>query len=572
WKDSSYPAYVLLQKHSSLAKLQEKIAGTMEKHSPGSDALVQLQPLTRVHLYEFSGGGPIVYIYIFISIGILIMVIAGINFINLTTARSLNRAKEVGLRKVIGSSRRQLVNQFMGESILFASGALVLAIAIVLAILPAVNHSLNKNLQLRPTTEQVLVFLAIAFGLGIFSGLYPALFLSRISASDAMRGSFAFGLTRGTLRKLLVIAQFTVSVFFIFASFVAIRQLSFMKNKDLGFKKDHVISLQMRGGFAQNAQAIKSRLLENPNIHSITAFNGSFTGESNGTSISDWEGRHGQAALGVAIQAVDENFTRTFNVPVAQGRFFAANRTADAKESVVINQAAAMSLGMKDPVGKWLQVQVGQQSGVRKIIGVLKDYHLTTLRRKITPLVMVMAPWWYRQVFIRIAPRDIGTTLTFIQKSIKKIAPDVPWEYAFLDETIDRLYQGEKQMTEIMTFGTLIALTITALGLFGLIVFTVGQRTKEIGVRKVMGASATDILKMLSLDVLKWIIMACVLAWPLAFYAMNKWLGNFAYRVRIGSGAFLFSVFMLVGLALATMSFQAIRAARANPVESLRYE
>jgi putative ABC transport system permease protein len=369
-----------------------------------------------------------------------------------------------------------------------------------------------------------------------------------------------------------VIAQFTVSIFFIFASFVAMRQLSFIKNKDLGFKKDHVISVPMRGSFARNENAIKNRLLENPNIHSITAFNGSFSGENNETSISDWEGRQGQSALGVAIQSVDENFTRTFHVPVAQGRFFAANRTADAEESVVINQAAAISLGMKDPVGKWLQVQVGRQSGVRKIIGVIKDYHLTTLRQKITPLVMVMAPWWYRQVFIRIDASDIGTTLAFIQKNIKKIAPDVPWEYTFLDETIDRLYQDDTQMTKIMTFGTLIALSITALGLLGLIVFTIGQRTKEIGVRKVMGASVTDILKILSLDVLKWIAMACVFAWPVAFYIMNQWLANFAYRVRIGSGAFLFSGFMLLGLALATMSFQAVRAARANPVDSLRYE
>jgi putative ABC transport system permease protein len=572
WDVSAYQTYVLLPKNADSSAVQEKIAGTVKRHFPESPYTLHLEPLTRIHLHNFTGGGPITYVYIFSIIGVLILCIACINFMNLSTARSMERAREVGMRKVVGSTRGQLIRQFLGESFLLSLISFVLALILVQALLASVNNIVGKQMTLSHSDSPLFIFLGIAILTGILSGSYPAVFLSSFRPAAVLKGYTKSGSQNIRLRKVLVIGQFVVSIALITGTIIIYQQLVYMRNTDMGINKEHVINMELRGSLRNQYGIIKSELLRNPDILAVSATNGSFS-KRFGTDKIGWEGKPEDKRIFISIHSVDFDYQKIFDIKMAQGRYFSREYPTDISDGIIVNETAAKIMGMESPVGQRISCWIPydpQRSGT--IIGVAKDFHFRSLHEKISPLVLVIAPGWFTDVYIRIKPENVPETLGFLEKTLTEFAPDFPFEYSFLDEDIDSLYKTEQRIGNLVRYGAFLAIFIACLGLFGLASFTAEKRTKEIGIRKVLGASVSGIALLLTKDFTKWVILANIIAWPIAYYVMSRWLQNFAYHVNIGIGTFLLSAALALVTALITISFQAVKTAASNPVESLRYE
>jgi len=572
WDVSAYQTYVLLPKNADSSAVQEKIAGTVTRHFPEFPCTLHLEPLTRIHLYNFTGGGPINYVYIFSIIGILILCIACINFMNLSTARSMERAREVGMRKIVGSTRAQLVKQFLGESIFLSFISFILALILVQALLPSVNNIVGKRLSLPYSGSPLFIFLGMAILTGILSGSYPAIFLSSFRPLTVLQGHAISGSQNICLRKLLVIGQFVISIALITGTIIIYQQLVYMRNTDMGINKSHVINMELRGGLRNQYGTIKNELLRNPGILAVCATNGSFS-KRFGTDKIGWKGKPEDKRIFMSIHAVDFDYQKIFDIKMAQGRYFSRDYPTDISDGIIVNETAAKIMGMESPVGQRISCWIPydpQRSGT--IIGVAKDFHFRSLREKIDPLVLVIAPGWFTDVYIRMKPENVPETLAFVEKTIKEFAPDFPFEYSFLDEDIDNLYKTEQRIGRLVRYGTFLAIFIACLGLFGLASFTAEKRTKEIGIRKVLGASVSGIVLLLTKEFTKWVMVANLIAWPIAYFVMSQWLQNFAYHVNIGIGTFLLSAALALVIALITVSFQAVKTAASNPADSLRYE
>jgi putative ABC transport system permease protein len=572
WDVVAYQTYVLLPKNADSSAVQEKIAGTVKRHFPESSNTLHLEPLIRIHLHNFTGGGPITYVYIFSIIGVLILGIACINFMNLSTARSMERAREVGIRKVVGSTRFQLVKQFLAESVLLSFISFILALILVHSLLPSVNNIVGKQLTLSYPGSPLFIFLGIAILTGIISGSYPAVFLSSFRPVAVLKGHVRLGSQNIRLRKLLVIGQFVVSIALIIGTIIIYQQLVYVRNKDMGINKEHVINMELRGNLRNQYGIIKRELLRNSDILAVSATNGSFHRRF-GTDKIGWEGKPEDKKIFISIHSVDFDYQKIFDIKMAQGRFFSRDYPTDISDGIIVNETAAKIMGMEFPIGQRISCWIPydpQRSGA--IIGVAKDFHFRSLHEKINPLVLVIAPGWFTDVYIRIKPENVPETLGFLEKTLRELAPDFPFEYSFLDEDIDNLYKTEWRIGNLVRYGTFLAIFIACLGLFGLASFTAEKRTKEIGIRKVLGASASGIALLLTKEFTKWVILANLIAWPIAYYVMSRWLQNFAYHVKIGIGTFLLSASLALVTALITISFQAVKAASSNPVESLRYE
>jgi putative ABC transport system permease protein len=572
WDVVAYQTYVLLPKDADPSAVQEKIAGTVKRHFPKSPYTLYLEPLTRIHLHNFTGGGPIIYVYIFSIIGALILGIACINFMNLSTARSIERAREVGMRKVVGSTRTQLIKQFLGESVLLSFISFILALILVHALLPSVNNIVGKQLTLSYSGSPLFIFLGMAFLTGIVSGSYPAVFLSGFRPVTVLKGFMRSSSQNIRLRKLLVIGQFVVSIALIIGTIIIYRQLVYMRNTDMGINKSHVINMELRGSLRKQYSTIKSELLRNPDITAVCATNGSFSTRV-GSDKFGWEGKPEDKRIFMAIHSVDFDYQKIFDIKMAQGRYFSRDYPTDISDGIIVNETAAKIMGMESPIGQRISCSIpfsSQKSGT--IIGVVKDFHFRSLHEKIDPLVLVIAPGWFMDVYIRMKPENVPDTLGFIEKTIKGLAPDFPFEYSFLDEDIDNLYKTEQRIGNLVRYGTFLAIFIACLGLFGLASFTAEKRTKEIGIRKILGASVYGIVLLLTKEFTKWVILANLVAWPVAYFVMSRWLQNFAYHVNIRIGTFLFSAALALVTALITVSFQAVKTATSNPADSLRYE
>jgi len=572
WDMGAYKTYVLLPKNSNFKEVSEKIAGTIKKYFPESSNTLHLEPLTRIHLYNFTGGGPITYVYIFSIIGILILCIACINFMNLSTARSIERAREVGMRKVVGSTRAQLIKQFLGESVLLSLLSFILALILVQALLPSVNNIVDKQMTLSHSGNSLVIFLGIAIITGIISGSYPAVFLSSFRPATVLKGHVRSGSQNVRLRKLLVIGQFVVSIALITGTIIIYQQLVYMRNMDMGINKSHVINMELRGSLRNQYSTIKSELLRNPDILAVSSTNGSFS-KVFGTDKIGWEGKPEDKRIFMSIHSVDFDYQKIFDIKMAQGRYFSRDHPTDISDGIIINETAAKIMGMESPLGQRISCWIPfdpQRSGT--IIGVVKDFHFRSLHEKINPLVLVIAPGWFTDAYIRIKPENVPETLAFLEKTLTGFAPDFPLEYSFLDEDIDNLYKTEQRIGNFVRYGTFLAIFIACLGLFGLASFTAEKRTKEIGIRKVLGASVSGIALLLTKEFMKWVILANLIAWPIAYYVMSRWLQNFAYHVNIRIWTFLLSAALVLVTALITISFQAVKTATSNPIESLRYE
>ncbi len=578
WNDWSYYTYVLLQKNSSVEKVNQEINDCFKKHKPGEKSLAKyhLQPLTRIHLYsdfrfDVEGNSDIRYVYIFIITAILILIIACINFTNLSTARSERRAREVSVRKVIGSTRIHLVKQFFIESILFVLIAQIIALLLVELFIPGFNALSEKNLTIDYSDYRfILGSIAIIITTGIIAGSYPALLISSYNPVNALKGTRVGGSKRVNFRKILVVTQFTFSIGLIIGTFVVTNQLNFMRNAKLGFDKENLIYMELGEGSKKEFETLKTELLRNPNILNASISSYLPTTILDGTTGAEWEGKMEGEDIQMQVLAVDYNYLDTYKMQMVQGRFYSEEFSTAASEGILLNEAAIKAMGMESPIGKRFKYWGGDC----KIIGVIKDFHYRPLHEEVEPLIMRIGHARYRYLTIRIELENsnFSELLRFLEKKWGKYRPNHPFEFHFLDETIENLYAAEQQMSKIIGYFAFLAIFVACLGLFGLTSYTIEQRTKEICIRKVLGASVSGMVVLLTKELSKWVFFANIFAWPIAWFTMNKWLQNFAYRTSIGIETFILSTFIALIIAIFSVSYQSIKAAIANPVEALRYE
>ncbi len=579
WGRFQVYTYVLLQDDASSEEFEKKISGLLQEHNVPSGPRLEPEPLTRIHLYAKDGGGDIRYVYIFSIIAVFILVVACINFMNLTTARSSTRSKEIGMRKVTGAQRADLIKQFMGESVLISLIALYFAVILAILLLPALSNLADKQLILYPQGNWSLIlgFVGIVLFAGLLAGSYPALFLSSFKAADILMGSLvpaSSGARKTMFRKALVVIQFSISVFLIIFTLVVFKQLHFIRNINLGYKKEHIISVPLRGDSAKQYEAFKSELLQDSRILKVTA-----TSEVPVLIYYlhmgyDWEGKDPKKESRMTEILVDHDFIETFNMTIAQGRGFSRDYTTDASEAYIINEAAVKAMDIESPVGKRFSAPTHEGMREGTIIGVVKDFHFRPLHDEIEPLVMFIHPEKFSFLCIRVKSEisEMHSTIGYIESVYKKFSSNFPFKYSFLDSTFDKLYKSEQKTGRIFGYFSFLAIFISCLGLFGLAAQMAEMRVKEIGIRKVLGASVSGIAVLLSKEFMKWVIIANVIAWPVAYYVTTRWIQNFAYRTSINLWIFFLAAFLAFLIALATVGYQAVKTAMANPVDALRYE
>ena len=570
WGDMSYRTYVQLQKNISVLELSEKISGIIKSYEPEWNVRANLQQLTKIHLHDLSGGGLIIYVYIFSIIAIFVLFIACINFMNMTTAQAGNRAREVGMRKAVGAQKRDIIKQFYSESVLLSFLAFFFAIILVSVLLPAFNDLSGKQLSIDLLRNINIIFglIIIAIFTGVISGSYPALFLSSFQPVKVLKGSLKSGSKGSVFRKVLVVTQFSISIFMIICTIVVYSQLEYIKNKKLGYDKEHMVYIPMIGEIGEKYGVMRDELLQNPDVLSAAAASSLPTHIATQSTGVDWEGKNpGQKVL-IPWVSVDYDYIETLDLEILEGRKFSKDISTDSVEGYIVNEKAIELMGMLSPVGK----RFSNWGKIGKIIGVVKNFHFESIHNKIKPLLLMIRPKSFNYIIVKINSDNISSAIGHLRNTWKKFAPGIPFEYGFLDETIGSLYVSEKRMGKIFKYFAFLAIFISSLGLIGLTSHTVRQRTKEIGIRKVLGSSVSALTLLLSKEFTKWVILANVIAWPAAYFAMNKWLESFAYRTSITIGIFVLSGLIALVIALLTVSYQSIKAANANPVEALKYE
>ncbi len=578
WQSISMVTYVELASPDNEEPVKAKMEELIRANNVGDNFKVTLQPLKDAHLkssgilfenYNLNKTDE-GYVYTLAAVGIFVILIASFNFMNLSTARSANRAQEVGVRKVFGAIRKQLINQFMIESVIVSFVSLVLAIGLVTAVGSAVNLPFDDNLAIVFLSNPVWLAGALAFTLllGLFSGSYPALLLSAYNPISILRGSFKTSSKGVILRKGLVIFQFTISIVMIIGTTIVYDQLQLLRNADKGFDTEQIVTLNIGApGLQQSIPVLKNKLEQNPAI-TATARTGGMPGRTFGRRGVVPEGASQEDTWIVSVLNFDESYVELMGMEVAEGRMFDRDIQTDQQEAILINEAMAKELAWDDPVGK----KIGFGQNQRTIIGVVKDFHFASMRFKIEPLAMFFTPNGGGNLAVKFNAANVSETMDFVQKAWNEVYPNSPIEYRFFDEEFGQQYESDERFGRLVFSFTWLAIFIACLGLFGLSAFTAEQKTKEIGVRKVLGASISGIVVLLSKQFTKLIIVAMVLASPLAYFMMDTWLNDFAYRVDINWFWFLVSAVAALLIALLTVTFQSVKAAMINPARSLRCE
>jgi putative ABC transport system permease protein len=565
-------AFVLLRENTAVNGLRTKIAGTTKKYDKrveNKTLLNDLRPFSQSHLYGLNEAGPILYVYIFSGVAIIVLIVACINFINLITAKASARSKEIGVRKVVGAGKNHILWQFYGEIFLLSMIAFVLALALVVFILPTFNLFTQKQLSLDFFGNPFLVAGSVSIILltTVLAGSYPALLLSSYRPLNIIKESSPGGLKKSTVRWILVVIQFSVSIILIVTTTAMNRQMDYIRNKKLGFNREQVLSIPMNDGFRKQYEVVKNRLLQYPGIIKMTAATGSPNAIGNVNPVR-WEGSDPNKYEYINYVAVDYDYIETFEIKMAEGRSFSKEFSTD-RRNYIVNQAAVDFMKMSSPIGKMFSIWNNEG----RIIGVVKNFHSRTLRNEIVPVVMTFNQYVpLSTAFIRVSPDNIKSTLAEIEKTWKEFVPDYPFHYEFLDDQFRRQYTDEEKVKTLFQCFSGLAIFISFIGLFGLATFMVQRRTKEIGIRKVAGATVFNIIGLVLKDFAKWLLLATCIAIPVGFYIMNTWLGNFAYHADITWTIFAGASLMVFMIALLAISWQAIRAATANPVEALRYE
>ncbi len=585
----NFKTYLVLREGASPEALTAKFPELIQRNvgdvmqQLGGIFRFELQPLTQIHLhsdleYEFEPNSDISHVYIFSAVALFILLIACINFMNLATARSVDRAKEVGMRKVMGAQRGQLIRQFLTEAMLLALVAFFLALVLAELVLPAFSHVAGRELELDLTENgsALAVFVGITLLVGFLSGSYPALFLSGFRPVLVLKGKFKTSMTGVALRKGLVVTQFAISIALIVGTLVVQQQLDYARSQQLGFNKEQVIVLRLLQNNASSAraQALKAEVQRHPDVVSASLAN-HFPGTSLDDQIYFPEGRGMDEGIHIRIYRVDSDYLETLGMELVEGRAFSPAQPTDSS-AVILNQTAMEMLGW-DSIKDKAFVELGGPSmkDARRtlpVIGAVEDFHFESFHHDIRPLAIRIAEGQPGYLLVRARAGRAQEVLAFLREKWEVAALASPFEYSFLDERFDELYRADERLGRIFGGFAALAIIIACLGLFGLATFAVEQRTKEIGIRKVLGASVPGIVALLSKDFLKLVLLALVIASPAAYFLMNRWLEDFAYRIEIGPGIFLLAGAAALLIALATVSYQAIKAALSDPVKSLRYE
>jgi len=588
WFNVNYRGYILFKEMGDINTFEKKVADLIDSQlgdlleAVGGEIGIYFQPLARIHLHshllqEISANGDIAYVYIFSAISLFILLIACINFTNLSTARSLNRAREVGLRKVLGADRTRLIRQFLSESMLYSFGSLLIACVLVLLALPLFKSltGIELSAQLKELHWFIAGFLGLTLLVGIIAGSYPAFFLSAFKPNKVLRGTLSSGTTNLRFRNILVVVQFIISVVLIVSTATILKQLNFMKDQKLGFNKEQVVVIPIRGNsIFQARNAVKEELKSYNGVINV-ALSSHVPGETTFKNPFIPEGFTDEQSIWMGELTADQDYFTTMGIEIKSGRNFSSEFSTDADLAILVNEAAVNRFGWENPVGKKIRVFTGPGSSERiilNVIGVVKDFHLTSLHEEIEPLIIANTARSINTFIIRISPQNMSETLAALENIWRKFEPNFPFDYFFLDESFDSQYRADEKLSRIFSYFTFLAIFIACLGLFGLASFTAEQRTKEIGIRKVLGASISSILLLLSKEFTKWVLIANIFAWPIAYFLMNKWLQGFAYRTSLHLTVFGYSTLLALLIAMFTVSFQAIRAAQANPVDSLKYE
>ncbi len=571
----SYEAqtYALLEKNVSLQDFSDKISGFVMEHDKRTNqkVVLHIQPLSMVHLYSLNGTDPIVYVYIFLTIAIAILIIACINFINLTTARANTRAKEIGMRKVVGAEKANLIRQFVGESIILSAIALFVAIGLVYLFLPTFNRIAEKQmtLDIAGDISTVLLLVMIILFTGLASGSYPAFMLSSFKPANILRrGKLQSGSGGFVLRKILVVSQFTATIVLIIGTMVMYKQLNYIRNKDIGLDRDQVVTIFMNRELRESYMSFKNEIKQYPNVINVSAARRMPTNIGHMNPVY-WEGKGPEDYVTMTDASIDYDYFETLGMQIIQGRSFSEEYATD-PENYVLNEEALRITGLESPIGKMFSCW--EDEG--KIIGIVRNFHASSLHSEIEPVIFTLSQRHgsHSYIFVKIKPDDISGTLAYLEKKAREFAPNNLFEYSFLDDEFNRQYGNDQRRGDIYRYFTILAIFVSCLGLFGMASFTAEQRTKEIGIRKVLGASIANIISLISKDFLVLLIVSNVIAWPVAYYLTDRMLNNYAYRTSITAWLFIASGAMAVFIALLTICMKIVRVAHSNPVNSLRYE
>ncbi len=594
WSNNFLYTYVLVQKGTDTKELENKFSGFLTKYMAADFAKIlgpeadvndifqlKLYPLLDIHLhpaqeFEIEPQGSLSSVYIFSAIAVLILVIACINFMSLSTARANKRSREVGIRKTIGAQKNQLRGQFLGESVLLAFMASILAVLLIRGFIPVFNAISGKALSLGALFQgsNWVVLVGITLAAGLLAGLYPALYLTRFDPAKVLKGGAQSGSGKSVFRRSMALFQFVISIALIIGTLVIFKQMEFVQNKSLGFDKENVVLLPADSRTVhQNIEAFKNVLADDSRIKSI-AVSSNVPGNAM-FSDTAYKRPDTDEVFSLVFMSVDYDFVDTYGFKVVQGRAFSKEFSTDSAGAIMINRAAAREIGYTpgEAVGKkLLRFLSFDEFKEFTIVGVVEDFHFKSLHRIIEPCLFVLDPDDFDLISVRVLPGDVRGTIGFIQKKWGEIFPGEQFEYNFLDNRIDLLYKSEGRMRSIFLIFSILSVFVACLGLFGLATFTAEERTKEIGVRKVLGASAVNILLLLSKEFSKWVLVANLFAWPIAYLVMKRWLQNFAYQTDIGLWPFLLSALLIMIIALLTVSYQSVKAALVNPVDCLKYE
>jgi len=604
WMDLWYTTYVVLRKGADATAFEMKLQTVVKEQvgpeaerllgvpieqflSSGNTYAFHMQPFSSIYLHSRHLGidpntewgdvttSDITYTYMFSTVAVFILFLAVINFMNLSTAKSERRAREVGIRKTFGSQRNLLIFQFIGEAVLTSFIAMALALILLSAVLPLFNALLERDLTLVLINKFYTIPLLLGFVilLGILAGSYPAFYLSAFKPSKVLKGGEGSKGRKSLLRNGLVIVQFAVSICLLIGTLVIKRQLDFIQNKNLGFNKDHLLSISNANLLGDHIEAFKEELLKDPNVLSITNVSRMFTTGVPGSGYL-FDKKAGTDPMLCQFVVADYDFLKTFQIELRAGRNFSKQSPSD-KDAVLINEAAAALLPSNDPVGKELVSLDARDNGHGyKIIGIISDFNYESLHTKVRPLVIHLEePRGRANVLsMRISSKEMNSTLRFMEDKWKEFAPAEPLQYNFVDATLQRLYIAEQKTNLASVIFSAIAIFIACIGLFGLSAFVTEQRTKEIGIRKVLGATGSQIVVLLSREFASWVLISNILAWPVAWYVMKNWLDNFAFRTDISIAYFFLAGAITFFIAFLTIGFHALKAAEANPMNSLKYE
>ena len=577
WNRYDYWTFLFLAKDTDLPEFEQKLQILFAEHKPDFMLGCELQNLKHIHfhnkaLFELGTTSDVNAIYILTTIGLAILLIACFNYINLATARASTRIREIGIRKVVGAQKSHLIRQFLGESIGLTFIALVIAILLTSVLLPSFSSFMGRKI---PTSfiyqsQNLLLMIGLLFAIGIVSGFYPSLLLSSFRPMAVLRGTSQTALGRKSkFRNYLVILQFTVTTILIVCTFVTRKQISYVKDSDLGYEKESILTFRTARADIKPL-AIKQELIQHHNVQDA-ALSSQTPAYITNAGLPNWDGNQTDKDIPFFRLYIDENFLDFYGISINQGRNITIQDLEHPETTVLLNETAVKATGWSDPIGRKIYDGDDDEAG-KTVVGVVKDFHFVSLHIPIAPLMIMANPDKYDNLSLKIDSQKIPGTIQFLDNKWKTYSSKAPFNYLFIEDRITNMYRAEHRLQQSLQTFAFIAIFIACLGLIGIASYTVERKTREIGIRKVLGASVTGIVTLLSKEFIKWILLANLLAWPLAYFVVNKWLQNFAYKTDIGFSIFLLASVLTFFIAFLTVSYQSIRAAIVNPVNTLKYE